>query len=38
MLKIQWDIKSGSEADFKANQEKLCQFVLNAEADKGSLV
>ncbi len=28
MLKIQWDIKSGSEADFKANQEKLCQIML----------
>ena len=28
MLKIQWDIKSGSEADFKANQEKLCQVML----------
>ncbi len=29
MLKIQWDIKSGSEADFKANQEKLCQVMLD---------
>ncbi len=28
MLKIQWDIKSGSEADFKANQEKLCEVML----------
>ena len=28
MLKIQWDIKSDSEADFKANQEKLCQVML----------
>ena len=29
MLKIQWDIKSGSEADFKANQVKLCQVMLD---------
>jgi hypothetical protein len=28
MLKIQWDIKSGSEADFKANQETLCNVML----------
>ncbi|MDH3468433.1 MAG: hypothetical protein OES26_21445 [Gammaproteobacteria bacterium] len=28
MLKIQWDIKSGSEADFKANQEELCKVML----------
>ncbi len=28
MLKIQWNIKTGSEADFKANQEKLCQVML----------
>ncbi len=28
MLKILWDIKSGSEADFKANQEKLCEVML----------
>jgi len=28
MLKIQWDIKSGKEADFKANQEKLCKVML----------
>jgi quinol monooxygenase YgiN len=28
MLKIQWDIKSGSEAHFKANQEKLCKVML----------
>ncbi len=27
MLKIQWDIKSGSEADFKVNQEKLCKVM-----------
>lgn len=27
MLKIRWDIKSGREADFKANQEKLCQVM-----------
>lgn len=27
MLKIQWDIKSGSEADFKANQKKLCKVM-----------
>jgi hypothetical protein len=24
MLKIQWDIKSGKEADFQANHERLC--------------
>jgi hypothetical protein len=29
MLKIQWDIKSGSEADFKVNQEKLCQVMID---------
>lgn len=28
MLKIQWDIKSGSEADFRANQETLCSVML----------
>ncbi|MBE0623378.1 MAG: hypothetical protein IH606_01075 [Burkholderiales bacterium] len=28
MLKIQWDIKSGKEAEFKANQEKLCKVML----------
>lgn len=28
MLKIQWDIKSGSEAVFKANQEALCEVML----------
>lgn len=28
MLKIQWDIKSGSEADFRLNQEKLCEVML----------
>ncbi|MGP1679431.1 MAG: putative quinol monooxygenase [Burkholderiales bacterium] len=28
MLKIQWDIKSGKEAEFKTNQEKLCQVML----------
>jgi quinol monooxygenase YgiN len=28
MLKIQWDIKSGSEADFRANQEALCKVML----------
>ena len=28
MLKIQWDIKSGKEADFRANQEKLCKVML----------
>jgi len=27
MLKIQWDIKSGSEAQFKANQEALCKVM-----------
>jgi len=28
MLKIQWNIKDGSVADFKANQEKLCRVML----------
>jgi quinol monooxygenase YgiN len=28
MLKIQWDIKSGSEADFRSNQEQLCTVML----------
>ncbi len=28
MLKIQWDIKSGSEADFRFNQEKLSEVML----------
>lgn len=28
MLKIQWDIKSGSEADFRSNQEALCKVML----------
>jgi len=27
MLKIQWDIKDGSNAVFKANQEKLCKVM-----------
>ena len=29
MLKIQWDIKNGSAADFKTNQEKLCKVMLD---------
>lgn len=28
MLKLQWDIKSGREADFRANQEALCKVML----------
>ena len=28
MLKIQWDIKSGSEASFRSNQEALCEVML----------
>jgi quinol monooxygenase YgiN len=28
MLKIQWDIKAGSESDFRANQEALCKVML----------
>jgi len=28
MLKIQWDIKSGREADFRTNQEALCKVML----------
>ena len=28
MLKLRWDIKEGQEADFKANQEKLCEVML----------
>ena len=27
MLKIQWDIKQGREADFRANQEALCAVM-----------
>ena len=27
MLKIQWDLKDGREADFHANQEKLCAVM-----------
>ncbi|MBC8269257.1 MAG: hypothetical protein H8E36_10950 [Rhodospirillaceae bacterium] len=27
MLKIQWDIKDGREADFRTNQEKLCAVM-----------
>ena len=28
MLKIRWDIKSGQETDFKANQQTLCAVML----------
>ena len=28
MLKMLWDIKSGSEADFRANQGTLCNVML----------
>jgi hypothetical protein len=28
MLKIQWDIKAGGEADFRDNQAALCKVVL----------
>jgi quinol monooxygenase YgiN len=28
MLKLQWDIKAGREADFRANQEALCTVML----------
>jgi quinol monooxygenase YgiN len=28
MLKLQWDIKAGSEADFRTNQEALCKVML----------
>ncbi len=28
MLKIRWDIKDGSESDFRANQEALCAVML----------
>jgi len=27
MLKIQWDLKKGREAEFKTNQEKLCEVM-----------
>lgn len=27
MLKIQWNLKKGREADFRANQETLCQVM-----------
>lgn len=29
MLKIQWDLKDGREADFRDNQEKLCQVMAD---------
>ncbi len=29
MLKIQWDLKNGREADFHANQEALCQVMAD---------
>lgn len=28
MLKLQWDIKAGREANFRANQEALCKVML----------
>lgn len=28
MLKIQWDIKTGQEAEFGVNQEELCKVML----------
>ena len=28
MLKIKWKIRDGAEAEFKANQEKLCTVML----------
>jgi hypothetical protein len=28
MLKIRWDIKEGLEADFRANQETVCDVML----------
>lgn len=28
MLKIRWDIKEGQETGFRANQEKLCEVML----------
>ena len=28
MLKIRWDIKPGSEAEFRTNQEALCRVML----------
>jgi len=28
MLKIRWEIKDGSEAEFRANQEELCEVML----------
>jgi hypothetical protein len=29
MLKIQWDIKAGREADFRVNQAALCKVMLD---------
>lgn len=29
MLKIQWDLKDGREADFRDNQEKLCAVMYD---------
>ena len=28
MLKITWNIKAGSEAEFRANQEQVCEVML----------
>ena len=28
MLKIKWDIKEGAESEFRSNQEKLCEVML----------
>ena len=29
MLKIQWDLKDGREADFRTNQEALCKVMAD---------
>ena len=33
MLKLQWEIKAGCEADFRANQETLCNVMLASLGD-----
>ncbi len=36
MLKITWDIKAGAEAEFRSNQEKLCEVMCKAYHDSAA--
>ncbi len=36
MLKITWDIKVGAEAEFRSNQEKLCEVMRKACHDSAA--